>query len=191
MKILGLDISSTTIGVALLNCHPKKLDLEIHSYYKPKKGKRSIYERLSNSKAAMASWMDGYQPDYVAIEDILLYLGGKKGRRKSNAQTITTLAIWNRTIGLQAFESSGKVPTLLSVEEIRKTLRIDGRNTPKKEEMPEVVAHHLGIDFPWVKYYNKKKEHANRNENYDIADATAVALAFYKLGLKNDWFRSL
>jgi len=187
MKILGLDVSSTTIGVALLDCNSKKATLVVGSYYKPPKGKRTIYERLSETKASVKKWVDGYQPDFIVIEDILLYMGGKKGRRKSNAQTITTLAIWNRMVGLTSFEASGKNPYLLSVEEIRKILKLD-KHIPKKEEMPELVAKHLGMDFPWVKYYNIKKKLANRKENFDIADAVAVALAFYKKGMNDDGF---
>jgi hypothetical protein len=45
---------------------------------------------------------------------------------------------------------------------------------PKKEEMPELVEHHLGIKFP----YEKNKKGNFKVENFDRADAIAVALYY-------------
>ena len=54
---------------------------------------------------------------------------------------------------------------------IRHGLKIDG-DFPKKEDMPALVAKHLGITFPYE--YDKKGK--VKVESYDKADGVAVAL---------------
>jgi hypothetical protein len=56
---------------------------------------------------------------------------------------------------------------------IRHGLKLDG-NLPKKEDMPELVAKHLGITFP----YEVNKKGRIKVENYDMADGVAVALYY-------------
>jgi hypothetical protein len=74
-------------------------------------------------------------------------------------------------ICLTAYDYLGKSPTLYSVMTIRHGLKT-GKDLPKKEEMPALVAQHLGITFPYE--YNKKG--GIKVESYDKADGVAVAL---------------
>jgi Holliday junction resolvasome RuvABC endonuclease subunit len=169
MRILSFDASTTTIGYAILESEPLKL---IHvGYFKPNK-KLSLFERLVSVKKLVLELIDGYQPNEIALEDILLFMPGK-----SNATTITSLAVLNRTVGLTIFEATDKAPILLNVTSIRHKLKIN--EYPKKEDIPELVAKKLDINFPYK--YNKKNEIIV--ENFDQADAIAVGLA-YILGLR-------
>lgn len=174
MKILSLDASSTAIGIALLESGktPKLLHL---SYYKPPK-KGNIFERLLQTKRFIFEMLEKLQPDQVAIEDIILFMG-KKG--KSTAKTITTLAIFNRTVGLAILEKTGKSPDLLNVMSIRHKIKLD-KKLPAKEDIPELVAKILSIPFPYV--YDKKGK--MKKENNDMADAAAVGLAWLKINGK-------
>jgi len=172
-KILGLDISSSTIGVSLIEQNDKNLKLKLlhYEYYKPPK-EGSIFERLSAIKSYILEILSKHKPDEVVIEDYIQFMSGGSG-----AKTIQLLAIINRTVGLTVYEKIGKVPHLLGVPTIRKLIKPEGyEGKVGKEEVPEIVAEILGIKFPWE--YNKKARAII--ENYDIADGIAVGIAWTK-----------
>lgn len=164
-KVMGLDISSTTIGICLLSYDDKKITLDHVSYYKPPK-KGNILERLATIRKYINDKVDELKPDVVSIEDIVLFMKGK-----SSAVTITTLAIVNRMIGLAVFDKLNKLPYIYNVMRIRHAIKI-GKVLPSKEDVPELVANILNTKFPYVK--NRKGE--NSKENEDMADSIAVAL---------------
>lgn len=174
MRVLGFDASSTTIGVSVIDYDDVGMQLVYCDYFKPPK-KGEIFARLSAVRAFVFEMLDTYKPDDVALEDIVLFMKGR-----SSAKTITTLAVLNRTVGLAVFNHFGKEPKLLNVRTIRSQLKINNV-TPKKEDMPENVATHLGIAFPY-RYISKGKTKGKiAVESYDMADGTAVSLAFIKL----------
>jgi Holliday junction resolvasome RuvABC endonuclease subunit len=110
--------------------------------------------------------IDQVKPDYIGIEDIIQFMQGK-----STAKTIITLTTFNRMIALLAYDYLKKSPELINVNTIRSALKI-GTDRPKKEDMPELVAKHLRINFP----YDTNKKGNLKVENYDKADGIAVAL---------------
>ena len=71
------------------------------------------------------------------------------------------------------FDYLKKSPELFNIMSIRHGLKLS-KILPKKEEMPELIAHHLNIKFPYI--YNKKGKIAV--ESYDMADGVAVALYY-------------
>jgi Holliday junction resolvasome RuvABC endonuclease subunit len=166
-RVLGLDISSTTTGYCLLewNDGANTIKLKTVSYFKPIK-EGSILERLRNTRDRIADIINELRPDYIGIEDIITFMP-----HRSSANTIITLAVFNRMIGLLSFDYTGKEPSLYNVMDIRRGLQYNNI-TPDKEDMPELVAKHLGITFPWQ--YNAKGK--PKIENGDMADAMAVAL---------------
>lgn len=176
MHVLSFDISTTTIGIAVLYMDDGyNISLVHQEYFKPAK-EGTIFERLDSVKKYIKHLINIFKPDDIAIEDLILFMKGK-----STAQTITSLAIINRTIGLTCYEVLGKNPHLLSVMKIRHKLKFD-KKLPQKEDMPEVVAKHLNIDFPYYKKINKKtKKEQIMTEGYDVADAIAVGLAYLKI----------
>jgi len=95
---------------------------------------------------------------------------------KSTAKTITTLTSFNRMICLLAYDYLNKQPELFNVMSIRHGLKFY-KELPTKEQMPEVVAKHLNIKFPYQ--YNKKG--AIREESRDMADGACVALYYAML----------
>jgi hypothetical protein len=178
MRVLGLDASSTTIGISLLSTDSdSKIILEHQEFYKPPK-EGSIFERLSTTKDFICKKIIELRPDEVAIEDIIQFMKGASG-----AKTIILLAIFNRTIGLACFDLLNKDPVLLSVMKIRHKLKFN-KQFPKKEDMPEIVAKHLNIDFPYYYVFDKngniKKNKTGDNkimvESFDVADSIAAAL---------------
>lgn len=165
--ILGFDVSSTTIGYCVLTWDDVTNDIQFVgcSYIKPLK-KGSIIERIVDTRNKIQKIIVDVKPDFIAIEDIIQFM-----KNKSTAQTIIMQTTFNRMVGLTSFDYLGKSPTLLSVMTIRHGLKIDG-DFPKKEDMPALVAKHLGITFPYE--YDKKGK--VKVESYDKADGVAVAL---------------
>jgi Holliday junction resolvasome RuvABC endonuclease subunit len=165
--ILGFDASSTTVGWCSLSWDETTNDIQLikMGYIKPIK-KGSIIERIVDTRNKIQKIIVDAQPDHIAIEDIIQFMQGK-----STAKTIIMLTTFNRMIGLTAFDYSGQAPTLYSVMTIRHGLKVE-KTLPKKEDMPTLVAKHLGITFPYE--YNKKGN--IKVESYDKADGVAVAL---------------
>ena len=168
-KVLGIDCSSTTIGYCLLeiNESSNKIDFVTAGYIKPIK-KGTIIERIVDTRNKINVILNKFKPDYIGIEEIIQFMQGK-----STAKTVITLTTFNRMACLLAYDFLQKSPELFSVMTIRHGLKND-KAFPKKEDMPELVAKHLGITFP----YEANKKGNIKVENYDMADGVAVALYY-------------
>jgi hypothetical protein len=183
MKILGLDASTTTIGYSVLNFDgytPPKL--EHYSYFKPPKDGH-IAERLAAVRDFIYEIMDGYTPDEVIIEDILLgFKPGGGGFGGTTIKTLTSLAVLNRVVCLSVFDKLKRPPILQSVMKIRHAIKED-KVIPKKEEVPALMIKYLGpIDFP-VQTKGKHKGELAPVAG-DIADSIACVYGYCKLQLK-------
>jgi Holliday junction resolvasome RuvABC endonuclease subunit len=174
-RVLGIDASTTTIGLSLLRYNDSDIQLEHCEYYKPPK-KGGIFERLYFVREFISKKIDELKPDFIALEDIVLFMAGN-----STARTISSLAVLNRTVGLAVYEKTGEEPVLFNVTKIRHSIKKE-KKMPKKEEIPEVVASILNVDFPYV--FNKKGN--PRKENFDVADSIACALCYINNERKNE-----
>jgi hypothetical protein len=116
-----------------------------------------------------------YKVEEFVIEDYIRFMKGA-----SSAGTVIPLAILNMILRL-AILDLGITPEALNVLQIRHTLKLT-KILPKKEEIPELVAEHLGITYPWLYKINKRtKQQQILEESYDVADSMAVALAWAKI----------
>lgn len=166
--ILSFDVSSTTLAWAVLEIDANnKINFVSADYIKPIKD-GNIIERLADTRDKIKKIINDTQPTNIAIEDIISFMQGK-----STANTIITLTSFNRMVGLLAHDYLGTSPKLCNVMSIRHCLKTS-KVLPKKEEMAELVAKHLNIDFPYE--YNKKGK--QKVENEDKADAIAVGLYY-------------
>ena len=165
--ILGIDVSSTTIGYCVLTWDDTTNDIKLvqANYLKPIK-KGTIIERIVDTRNKIQKIIVAAKPDYIAIEDIIQFMAGK-----STAKTIIMLTTFNRMIGLTAYDYLGHAPQFYNIMTIRHGLKLT-KDLPKKEEMSGLVAQHLGITFP----YEYSKVGKIKVESYDKADAVAVAL---------------
>jgi Holliday junction resolvasome RuvABC endonuclease subunit len=176
-KIMGFDISSSTVGICVLTQNDDHIELTHIEYFKPPK-KSHIFEKLSKLKSHIKLVMEKWQPDEIAIEDFLLGMSG--GR--TNINTLSLLAIFNRTVGLTIYECSNKVPYMYSPIEIRKAIAINDV-VPSKEQVPEFLEQHMNLLFPWIKKNNKRTKLAKIIvENYDMSDAMACAYCHILIG---------
>jgi len=179
-KVMGLDASTSTIGLSIIEYDEKNMNLLHYEYYKPPSlSKVNEIERLLEVKNFILDRIKKFSPNEVAIEDFARFMKGRSG-----ASTIIPLAILNRTICLAIYENLNFMPNILNVNTIRAKLKINNER-PKKEDMPNVVAYHLNIQFPWIKKINKKnKKEVLIEENYDIADSISCACAHIFLNRK-------
>jgi crossover junction endodeoxyribonuclease RuvC len=163
--ILGLDASSKTIGYGVIKIDGYKQILLAHGYLKPPK-KGNIFIRLQKTKQMVLKIMEQYKPDIVGLEQIVSFMKGL-----STAQTVIALASINRMVGLVATEYLGHPPLLCNVLAIRHKLKLTPV-LPKKQDMPTLVAKHLGITFP----YELSSAAKETEEDGDVADSIGVAL---------------
>ncbi len=130
-----------------------------------------IIEWLKESRAHVIYIAKRFAVDDIAIEQFIQFMKGK-----SSAKAIIPLAILNTTLQLAVSDILNKKTTVLSVLKIRHCLKLT-KKLPSKTDMPTLVAHHLGIEFPWITKINRRtKVEENITENEDMADATAVAI---------------
>lgn len=173
--ILGLDCSSTTIGWAVLGVDDSGIKLIDHGNIKPpKKDECSIVERLDIVSKDIDALCSRVNPDNIIIEDIIQFMG-----KASTANTIITLAVFNRTIALQVYRTTGKIPEFLlpvSVRaKLRKFLTLDKL---EKEDIPAELQKYFGKAFFTVSVKTKGKFKGQPViTTYDEADAVAAAWA--------------
>lgn len=171
-KILGLDISSSCIGYCVLNWDDVTNDIHFNecNYLNPSK-KGSMMERIVDTRDKLNLIIDKVKPDYIGIEELIKFMP------KSTATTVVILTTFNRMVCLLAYDYLKTYPGIFNVLSIRHALKT-GKELPKKEDMPELVAKHLGITFPYVYGKDKKGNKKIKEESRDMADGVAVALYY-------------
>lgn len=172
-KVLGFDVSSSCIGWGLLEIDESNQSIKYldSGLIKPIKT-GTIIERLASTRDQISKIIKKCSPDHIGIEDIISFI-----RNKSTANTIITLAVFNRMVGLVSMDYLNKNPELFGVLDIRHGLKLTP-DFPKKEEIPELVAKHLGIKFPYLYIKCGKSKGKIHVTSYDRADGLAVALKY-------------
>lgn len=169
MRFLGLDASSSVIGIAVLDFIDNKIEvIKIDHFKCPKKG--DLFNKLNIIREFIFKIIDQYKPDRIILEDIILFMAGK-----STAKTITTLAVLNRTVGLAIFNKTGKSPELFNVMAVRHALK-EGKQLPAKETIPALLEKVFDKPFPMVYTKTGKLDKIS----YDRADAAALAYTAIK-----------
>src|SRR5665213_2117850 len=133
-RVLGFDCSSSTTGYCLLelNDDTNKIKLIEVSYLKPMKTEKgSIIERLADTRNKLADIINQLRPTDIAIEEIITFMP-----RRSSANTVITLAVFNRMLGLLSFDYLNKAPTMYPVMQMRRGIS-NSNPPPQKEEIPE------------------------------------------------------
>lgn len=175
--ILGLDCSSTTIGWSLLSVENEVIKIDRYGNIKPpKKDSCSLVERLDSVQKEIDKLCIELKPDHIVIEDILKFMAGK-----TSADTIITLAIFNRTIALQVYQTLGKLPIFLLPISIRSRLKkfLSLENKIEKEQIPKILQDYFGKEFFKITGYKKRGKFKGQPiiEVYDESDACAAAWA--------------
>ena len=185
---MGLDISTTTIGIAVLDFDSEgKATPILIDFYKPIKHtiedkNQDFLYTLSTAKRHILNLIREYQPDHIAVEDYIRFLKG----RSSSATTIP-LGILNRTICLSIYEQYSQTPLhICNVMSIRTRIKKDcsRQDLPPKEEIPELLEKLLNITIPRPMQKTRKGEKI-ATTHFDMTDAVAVAYYCYRLLKEN------
>jgi len=166
-KVLGLDVSSQTVGWGLVRAG-RRPALIAYGHIRPLPSSRGLMERLDSLYDDIKRLCEELSPDVVAVEDCALFMHG----RKSNAKTMMTLAVFNRVVSLAAYRKTGDV-RFYPVGSIRKAVRMASAldHAPHKEEIPGIIRRCLDGEFSDV----EKRGGGTAVQTYDEADGIAAA----------------
>jgi Holliday junction resolvasome RuvABC endonuclease subunit len=168
--VLGLDISSSVIGWALLEDDGKGGSLIDYGHLKPPpKPKGSIAFRASAAYDMVSDLLNRKSPDSVAIEAY----ASKFSAGRSTARTIIVLSVFNEVISMACLREASIEPHKYAVSTIRSCLsKIGGRKISSKEEAFDFIVDNI------TNFKTRENRAGNlAKQCLDEADAIAVALA--------------
>jgi len=170
MNVLGLDISTACVGVAVVNAHAR-VCLE-HVVFK---GKMSLWEKADHVKLEFEKFHNEYgNIDRLFVEDAALrFTPGM-----SSAMTIASLLRFNGLVSYIARNVFDKDPNFISASSARKMIGLKLQQVKKcgishKIQVFEALAHSDLSDVCWP----LKKSGAVIDWAYDVTDAYVIAKA--------------
>jgi hypothetical protein len=187
-KILGLDISTKTIGFALFDLTGSKLLELTHFTPKIKPQPEDKLEELMMKADAFKKLLEGYKDMgivRVIIEEPLL--------NSNNVYTVGTLLRYNTMICKNIYDIFKIVPTFISTYNARKYAFPDlvgqndkGKNVlfggyPKDIDKKQVIWDHVNAVCPDVQWLYGKTG-ALKKENFDMSDAATAVIGFINMG---------
>lgn len=185
-KVLGLDVSTRTIGVALFDIQTQQLLELTHVSPTPKpKVENKIEELMLKSNIFREKLLAyvGLGIQYVVIEEPLL--------NSNNVYTVGTLMRFNTLICKEVYDVLGIVPEFISTYNSRKFAfphlvqpNDKGKHVlfgglPKDIDKKVVIWEQVSKREPQI-VWNYTKNNTLKKENYDQTDAYCAALGFMK-----------
>ena len=177
-KVIGLDISSSTVGWAIISYDDSFYKLEEYGHIKPlKSSKGSLSVRSADYLDKIVDFLSDKAPDSVAIEAY----ANKFSKGRSTARTIIVLSVFNEVTSIGCLKSLGFEPARYAVISIRSILsKIANKKISSKEDAFNFIVE----NFDSFKL-RKKKTGTLKDECFDEADAIAVALTHIYKELDN------
>ena len=190
-KILGLDISTKTIGWALFDMTSSKLLELTHFSPKIKPQPEDKIEELLKKADAFKKYLEKYKDvgiTRIIIEEPLL--------NSNNIYTVGTLLRYNTLILKNCYDVLGILPTFISTYNARKYAfpslvgaNDKGKNVlfgglPKDIDKKHVIWEHVNAVCPEVEWLYGKTGQLKK-ENYDMSDAATAVIGFVNM-LKSD-----
>ena len=176
--ILGLDASTSTVGICILDTN----GAIVQNYYLKLDKQKELCTKGDTLRTELQDIKKKYKIQSVYIEDY----AQKMSRGTSSAQTITRLAAWNGICQYLSYDIFGVQPEMLNVARARKSLSIKTQSKKKagkdvKEQVFEWVTAHLDAKWPTkiLQSGPRKGTEVIVKEAYDMADAWVVAKAGY------------
>lgn len=191
-KILGLDISTKTIGFALFDISGSELLELTHFSPKVKPQPEDKIEELIKKSDAFRSHLEKYKNvgiTRIIIEEPLL--------QSNNIYTVGTLLRYNTLILKACYDILGILPTFISTYNSRKYAfpslvgkNDKGRNVlfggyPKDIDKKHIVWEHVNAVCPNVNWLYTKTG-SLKKENYDMADAATCVIGYINMIKENE-----
>jgi RNase H-fold protein (predicted Holliday junction resolvase) len=186
-KVLGLDVSTRTIGVALFDIQTKELLELTHISPVPKPKVENKIEELLLKAQIFREKLLSYKElgiQYVVIEEPLL--------NSNNVYTVSTLMRFNTLICKEVYDVLGVVPEFISTYNSRKfafphLVQPNDKNKyvlfggmPKDIDKKVVIWELVAKKEPQI-VWGYTKNNTLKKENFDQTDAYAAALGFMKM----------
>ena len=184
--ILGLDVSTKTIGVSLSEIGGQLLELT-HISPKAKPQPASKTEELMKKADIFSVFVDKYvgmNIKYVVIEEPLL--------RSNNIYTVATLLRFNGIVSKMIYDKLKVVPEYISTYEARKNafpelMQLNAKGDKvvlfggyaKDVDKKAIIWEKVAAREPNIVWLKDKKGKL-KQEVYDTSDAYCVALAFMR-----------
>ena len=173
---IGLDISTTVIGIALFDNNDKICSLEYIKF----KQKTTLFERLDDfinhiEKLSLAlNLKEGENKiQHISIEEPLKKFKGKF----SNADTIQKLTMMNAMVSGYMYKTFGCEPRYYNVNTARKSVFPDlviPQSSPNKKYL---IWEKVVEKEPQINWKYSKITHKLIQENFDMTDAYVVGMA--------------
>lgn len=189
-KILGLDVSTRTIGVALFNIENKELLELTHVSPLPKPKPEDKIEELLLKSGIFRKKLEDYVDlgiKHVIIEEPLL--------NSNNVYTVGTLIRFNTLICKEVYDVLGVVPEFMSTYNSRKFAfphlvqpNDKGKHVlfgafPKDIDKKVIIWELVAKREPQITW-QYTKNNTLKKENYDMTDAYTCAMGYMKMSGK-------
>lgn len=186
-KVLGLDVSTRTIGVALFDIQTQQLLELTHVSPTPKpKVENKIEELMLKSNIFREKLLTyvGMGITHVVIEEPLL--------NSNNVYTVGTLLRFNTLVCKEVYDILGVVPEFISTYNARKFAFPDlvqsndkGKfvlfgGLPKDIDKKVIIWEQVSKHEPQI-VWNYTKNNTLKKENFDSSDAYTAALGYMKM----------
>jgi hypothetical protein len=190
-KILGLDISTKTIGFALFDLTSSKLLELTHFSPKIKPQPEDKIEELLKKAETFRKHLEDYNNvgiTRIVIEEPLL--------NSNNIYTVGTLLRYNSMILKSCYDVLGIVPTFISTYNARKfafpdlvSMNDKGKKVlfgglPKDIDKKHIIWEHVNAVCSEVKWLYGKNGNLKK-ENYDMSDAATAVIGFVNMQKQN------
>lgn len=189
-KILGLDVSTKTVGIALFDIETKQLLELTHVSPLIKKKEISKIEELFLKTEVFKTKLETYKGlgiEKVVIEEPLL--------NSNNVYTISTLMRFNTLISKEIYDTLGVVPEFISTYNSRKNafpflVRDNGKGKfvlfggyEKNADKKVIIWEQVAKREPQI-IWSYTKNNTLKKENFDMSDAYTTALAWFKMNAR-------
>jgi hypothetical protein len=183
-KILGLDVSTKTIGVALFDLSSRDLLELTHISPRPKPSTDNKMEELINKSTLFRKKLEEYKGIgviRVIIEEPLL--------NSNNVYTIATLLRYNTLISKEVYDILGVVPEYISTYNSRKEAfpELVQKNEkgkfvlfggyPKDCDKKQIIWELVAKREPQIQWLYTRNN-TLKKENFDMTDAYTVVLSY-------------
>lgn len=186
-KVLGLDVSTRTIGIALFDIQNIELLELTHISPTPKPKVEDKIEELILKSNIFRQKLEGYVGmgiKYVVIEEPLL--------NSNNVYTVGTLMRFNTLVCKEVYDVLGVVPQFIStynsrkfafpelVQENDKGKFVLFGGLPKTIDKKNIIWDLVAKKEPQITWMYTKNN-TLKKENFDMTDAYACALGYMKM----------
>jgi RNase H-fold protein (predicted Holliday junction resolvase) len=183
-KVLGLDVSTKTIGWALFDMNTKELLELTHISPRPKPETENKMEELLLKSTSFRNKLETYKGLGIVkcvIEEPLL--------NSNNAYTIGTLLRYNTLISKEVYDVLGIVPEYISTYESRKNAfpELVQKNDkgkfvlfgglPKDCDKKQIIWDLVAKREPQIQWLYTKNN-TLKKENFDMSDSYTVVLSY-------------